>query len=243
MTSYTEKLNLGKPAQHEANWHIPINANFDGIDSKLGPLYENIFIIDGNTYISSNATWNGSSWVRKDTSKGASVIKMDKDNEKIIFMTCTAGLGDIAWTEIGTFSNTTNLGDINVNTINVATVTVKATYEERKRFGGSSFSEVKTKIAEITIPSKFNNDSTMRFWINAYNDNYSSVTFYLYKNGIEIDQYTEHYDNTTFTHYFDDLNVNGGDLIELYGEKENSIDKSKLNYWAVGYSTPWSWDS
>ena len=40
--TYTTKLNLAKPAHGDVDWHMPNNENWDSIDSKLGPLYENI---------------------------------------------------------------------------------------------------------------------------------------------------------------------------------------------------------
>ena len=40
--TYTPKLNLAKPAHGDVDWHIPINENWNKLDSKLGPLYENI---------------------------------------------------------------------------------------------------------------------------------------------------------------------------------------------------------
>ena len=39
-STYTPKLNLAKPAHGDIDWHIPINGNWDELDSKLGPLYE-----------------------------------------------------------------------------------------------------------------------------------------------------------------------------------------------------------
>ena len=42
VNTYTPKLNLAKPAHGDVNWHIPVNENWDKLDSKLGPLYENI---------------------------------------------------------------------------------------------------------------------------------------------------------------------------------------------------------
>jgi len=41
-STYTPKLNLAKPAHGDVDWHIPINGNWDKLDSKLGPLYEDI---------------------------------------------------------------------------------------------------------------------------------------------------------------------------------------------------------
>jgi hypothetical protein len=42
VNTYTTKLGLAKPANGDVDWHIPINENWDDIDSKLGPLYEDI---------------------------------------------------------------------------------------------------------------------------------------------------------------------------------------------------------
>ena len=42
VNTYTTKLNLAKPANGDVDWHIPINGNWDDIDSMLGPLYEDI---------------------------------------------------------------------------------------------------------------------------------------------------------------------------------------------------------
>ncbi|MDD4469330.1 MAG: hypothetical protein PHR29_05260 [Acholeplasmataceae bacterium] len=41
-STYTTKLGLAKPANGDVDWHIPINGNWDDIDSMLGPLYEDI---------------------------------------------------------------------------------------------------------------------------------------------------------------------------------------------------------
>ena len=42
VNTYTTKLGLAKPANGDVDWHIPINGNWDELDSKLGPLYEDI---------------------------------------------------------------------------------------------------------------------------------------------------------------------------------------------------------
>ena len=33
--TYTPKLNLAKPAHGDVNWHIPVNGNWDKIDTEL----------------------------------------------------------------------------------------------------------------------------------------------------------------------------------------------------------------
>jgi hypothetical protein len=41
-STYTPKLNLAKPAHGDVDWHIPINENWDKIDTELGTLTKNI---------------------------------------------------------------------------------------------------------------------------------------------------------------------------------------------------------
>ena len=62
-STYTTKLGLAKPAHGDINWHIPINENWDKLDSKLGPLYENI--TNGTTKLT----------VKKDVDMSAKNIK------------------------------------------------------------------------------------------------------------------------------------------------------------------------
>lgn len=54
--TYTTKLGLAKPANGDVDWHIPINKNWDDIDSKLGPLYEDF--VDSATEIKVNKNIN-----------------------------------------------------------------------------------------------------------------------------------------------------------------------------------------
>ena len=58
-STYTPKLNLAKPANGDVDWHIPINGNWDELDSKLGPLYENF--TDGASAITLNKSIDANS--------------------------------------------------------------------------------------------------------------------------------------------------------------------------------------
>ena len=58
-STYTPKLNLAKPAHGDVDWHIPINQNWDDIDSKLGPLYEDISSDASNLTLNKNVDANG----------------------------------------------------------------------------------------------------------------------------------------------------------------------------------------
>ena len=41
-STYTPKLNLAKPAHGDVNWHIPINGNFDTIDTAMKTISDKI---------------------------------------------------------------------------------------------------------------------------------------------------------------------------------------------------------
>lgn len=53
-STYTPKLNLAKPAQGDVDWHIPVNGNWDKIDTELDKALK----ISGTT-IDANKNWNG----------------------------------------------------------------------------------------------------------------------------------------------------------------------------------------
>ena len=54
VNTYTTKLNLAKPANGDVNWHIPVNGNWDKIDTELDKALK----ISGTT-IDANKDWNG----------------------------------------------------------------------------------------------------------------------------------------------------------------------------------------
>ena len=53
-STYTPKLNLAKPANGDIDWHIPINGNWDKIDTELDKALK----ISGTT-IDADKNWNG----------------------------------------------------------------------------------------------------------------------------------------------------------------------------------------
>ena len=52
--TYTPKLNLAKPANGDVEWHIPVNGNWDKIDTELDKALK----ISGTT-IDADKDWNG----------------------------------------------------------------------------------------------------------------------------------------------------------------------------------------
>ncbi len=60
-STYTPKLGLAKPAHGDVDWHIPINGNWDKIDTELDNINTNLnkaLKISGTT-IDANKNWNG----------------------------------------------------------------------------------------------------------------------------------------------------------------------------------------
>jgi hypothetical protein len=56
VNTYTPKLNLAKPANGDVDWHIPVNENWDKIDTELDKALK----ISGTT-IDADKDWNGKS--------------------------------------------------------------------------------------------------------------------------------------------------------------------------------------
>ena len=75
--TYTPKLNLAKPAHGDVNWHIPINENWDKIDTELDKALK----ISGTT-IDADKDWGGrtiSNVVLDGSSKSTLVIARASD--------------------------------------------------------------------------------------------------------------------------------------------------------------------
>ncbi len=208
-TTYTSKLNLGKPAQHDPNWHTPVNANFDGLDAKLGPLYENIFVVSDDTYIASNATYVTDHWERQDTSKPATAIKLDKENGKIIFYQCDAGLGTITWTEMGNI----NSYGLMIPTLTKLTASDTVLFEESGYWDSSSVTDDYTLIKTITIPERFNS-GTIRVK-NTLQRISNGGTAYI-KIVVGSTEYTHNTTSLTPVIFSDDITIDSESTIEIY---------------------------
>lgn len=96
----TTNLNLEKPIQGTANWHIPINSNFDKIDAAVSAAYKNVWQVGNDTYLSANAKYVTNHWERWDNSKPAKLIKVLHNGEVEIY-NCSAGSGTITWYKSG----------------------------------------------------------------------------------------------------------------------------------------------
>ena len=96
----TTNLKLEKPIQGTANWHIPINSNFDKIDAAVKASYKNVWQVGNDTYISSNAKYVTNHWERWNNSKPAKLIKVSHNGEVEIY-NCSAGSGTITWYKSG----------------------------------------------------------------------------------------------------------------------------------------------
>ena len=68
-STYTPKLNLAKPAHGDVNWHIPVNENWDKIDTELDKALK----ISGTT-IDADKNWNGKNITNVGTLSAKSLI-------------------------------------------------------------------------------------------------------------------------------------------------------------------------
>ena len=68
-STYTPKLNLAKPAHGDVDWHIPINENWDKIDTELDKALK----ISGTT-IDADKNWNGKNITNVGTLSANSLI-------------------------------------------------------------------------------------------------------------------------------------------------------------------------
>ena len=57
--TYTPKLNLAKPANGDVDWHIPINENFDILDTNVDSAAKTALV--SGTTIDADKNWNGKS--------------------------------------------------------------------------------------------------------------------------------------------------------------------------------------
>ncbi len=57
--TYTPKLNLAKPAHGDVNWHIPINENWDKLDTKVDNAAKTALV--SKITVDADKNWNGKS--------------------------------------------------------------------------------------------------------------------------------------------------------------------------------------
>ena len=72
--TYTTKLGLAKPANGDVDWHIPINENWDKIDTELDKALK----ISGTT-IDANKDWNGKNITNVGAITGAVLVPLLTD--------------------------------------------------------------------------------------------------------------------------------------------------------------------
>ena len=105
--TYTPKLNLAKPAHGDVDWHIPINENWDKIDTELDKALK----ISGTT-IDADKNWNGKSIVNISslsssiyTSSNVKLLPIDLGfRPKTIRKTLTGSRNGKGTVDLGTFT-------------------------------------------------------------------------------------------------------------------------------------------
>ena len=111
--TYTPKLNLAKPANGDIDWHIPINGNWDKIDTELDKALK----ISG-TMIDADKDWNGRS-ITNTRSIATSYLSVDK-----ITFTRKMSVADINGTIFYKNSNTYSVSSGQPVFTNIPTITV-----------------------------------------------------------------------------------------------------------------------
>src|SRR5690554_1582062 len=56
-STYTPKLNLAKPAHGDVDWHIPVNGNWDKIDTELDSAAKTALV--SRITVDADKNWNG----------------------------------------------------------------------------------------------------------------------------------------------------------------------------------------
>ena len=105
--TYTPKLNLAKPAHGDIDWHIPVNENWDKIDTELDKALK----ISGTT-IDADKNWNGKSIVNISslsssiyTSSNVKLLPIDLGfRPKTIRKTLTGSRSGKGTVDLGTFT-------------------------------------------------------------------------------------------------------------------------------------------
>lgn len=210
----TAILGLEQPVQGVDNWHIPINANFGNIDSKLGQAYRNVWEEGGITYISNNAKYVTDHWERWNNAKGAWLIKLDEGVKTEYY--CAAGSGTIVWLDSGIFM------------LNYIDVTAGTTIRKTSAVEYSTSSNDYVKLVEFTIPIGYSNvvnydniefTITCDMKINSFDSDfpYNYVGYYkIYHNGVACG--SEHYTSSLIYVTFTDnlIGWHSGDTIEVW---------------------------
>jgi hypothetical protein len=57
VNTYTPKLNLAKPAHGDVNWHIPVNGNWDKLDTKVDSAAKTALV--SKITVDADKNWNG----------------------------------------------------------------------------------------------------------------------------------------------------------------------------------------
>ena len=232
----TAILELTKPAQGYANWHIPINANFDTLETKLVKAYQNVWVVGQITYFTSNAKYVTDHWERLSISYGATMFAQDNENKTIKQYYCASGSGTITWilistidssgniTAVGTITATGNI--IAANLTNVYNMGILAVVSDILRYSSdvesSSSSTTYVVMKTITVPENYVTGSEFRVKFAIGTTFYGSVTMYgrIYKNDVALGIERE-YINTgddSFDTYSEDLAFEAGDTIQIYGK-------------------------
>ncbi len=212
MATTTTILELTKPEQGATNWHVPINANWDTIDSKLGQGYKNFWNEGDVTYITNNAKYVTDHWERWDTSKAASMIKLNIDGSYEIY-NAVAGTGTISWVNIYEMDET---GEATFTTIGnlkyIASDVVIKTYDSY------SYNGVLTTLTKNHYSPTSITESTINFKVSVTNSAIDDISYSIYVDDILIQTYAI---PTGTLNINKELSIDSGSVIKTTVSAEN----------------------
>ena len=156
-STYTTKLGLAKPAHGDINWHIPINENWDKLDSKLGPLYENI--TNGTTKLTVKKDVDMSA---KNITNVASIQTGILQSPNIRPYICVAS-DEIRYESLTTASSAISSGDYYTATLKTYRIPTGAPYYGAGYYQMSVRVTAKCTLSYIYAPE---DTAVVKFWMN-----------------------------------------------------------------------------
>ena len=145
--TYTPKLNLAKPAHGDVDWHIPINENWDKIDTELDKALK----ISGTT-IDADKNWNGKSIVNISslsssiyTSTNVKLLPIDLGfRPKTIRKTLTGSRSGKGTVDLGTFT-------VPSEYIEGSIIGVEGWVQVTQKYDYTAIADINVKVNGVTV--------------------------------------------------------------------------------------------
>ena len=154
-STYTPKLNLAKPAHGDVNWHIPINENWDKLDTKVDNAAKTALV--SKITVDADKNWNG---------KSINNVNMLTVNEfkatNIKPYICVAS-DEIRYESLTTASSAISSGDYYTATLKTYRIPTGAPYYGAGYYQMSVRVTAKCTLSYIYAPK---DTAVVKFWLN-----------------------------------------------------------------------------